>query len=178
MEERFDRAMGTPDWHSRFPGASLYNMVAPVFDHNLLLLDTKPTLFRSRRRHFWFKNRWLMESQLKSVVQKAWEGFKDFHIVSRLEAIGEVLNSWGNQSDSLFHLRKRTLEQKFEELQNNVTNSAMIEYGEVRAELGKLLIQEEAIWKQRAKLFWLKDEDLNTKFFHQSASMRRKRNHI
>ncbi|MCH80014.1 hypothetical protein A2U01_0000776 [Trifolium medium] len=36
----------------------------------------------------------------------------------------------------------------------------------------RLLMQEEAYWKQRAKMHWLKEWDLNTIFFHMSASSR------
>ncbi|KAL8545720.1 hypothetical protein ACS0TY_005735 [Phlomoides rotata] len=49
---------------------------------------------------------------------------------------------------------------------------------QTRAELGKLLLQEEAHWRQRAKVYWLRDEDFNTNFFHQTASARRRVNKI
>ena len=42
----------------------------------------------------------------------------------------------------------------------------------------QLLIQEDAFWRQRAKVHWLRDGDLNTKFFHAAASSRRKVNKI
>ncbi|KAM5560293.1 hypothetical protein ABKV19_021457 [Rosa sericea] len=42
--------------------------------------------------------------------------------------------------------------------------------------LNELLRREESFWRQRAKIFWLSDGDLNTKFFHQRASNRRKKN--
>lgn len=48
----------------------------------------------------------------------------------------------------------------------------------LESKLHQLLQQEHAFWKQRAKVFWLTDGDLNTKFFHQSANNRRKRNCI
>lgn len=44
--------------------------------------------------------------------------------------------------------------------------------------LNDLLRQEQVFWKQRAKNFWLSDGDMNTKFFHQCASNRRKKNLI
>lgn len=34
------------------------------------------------------------------------------------------------------------------------------------------------LWKQRAKKFWLRDEDLNTKFFHVSTTCRAKVNQV
>lgn len=44
--------------------------------------------------------------------------------------------------------------------------------------MGKLLIQEETIWRQRAQVHWFQGGDLNTCFFHQSASSRKKKNKI
>jgi hypothetical protein len=41
-----------------------------------------------------------------------------------------------------------------------------------------LLIQEDTFWRQRAKTHWLRDGDLNTKFYHASATSRRKVNKI
>ncbi|KAK2396409.1 hypothetical protein QL285_058064 [Trifolium repens] len=41
-----------------------------------------------------------------------------------------------------------------------------------------LLIQEDTFWRERAKTHWLRDGDLNTKFYHASATSRRKVNKI
>ncbi|KAL6343172.1 hypothetical protein AAG906_020970 [Vitis piasezkii] len=45
-------------------------------------------------------------------------------------------------------------------------------------ELNLVLRQEEEYWKQRAKLFWLKAGDSNSRAFHLAASKRRSRNAI
>ena len=42
----------------------------------------------------------------------------------------------------------------------------------------KLLAQEDTFWKQRSKFFWLQDGDSNSKFFHSTASTRRRSNRI
>ncbi|CAJ2637965.1 unnamed protein product [Trifolium pratense] len=41
-----------------------------------------------------------------------------------------------------------------------------------------LLVQEEGYWKQRAKMHWLQEGDLNTRFFHMSVSARSKKKKI
>lgn len=40
--------------------------------------------------------------------------------------------------------------------------------------MGEILLKEDVYWKQRAKQFWLKEGDKNTRFFHGTANARRK----
>lgn len=49
---------------------------------------------------------------------------------------------------------------------------------EKKTRLSTLLAQEDAFWKQRAKVYWLRDGDTNSRFFHAMASARKRRNHI
>lgn len=42
--------------------------------------------------------------------------------------------------------------------------------------LNDLLHLEQTFWRQRSRVFWLTDGDLNTRFFHQRATNRRRRN--
>lgn len=51
-------------------------------------------------------------------------------------------------------------------------------YFEEKEKLHQLLLHEEIYWKQRAKVFWLEEGDSNTRFFHASASTRKKQNCI
>ena len=48
----------------------------------------------------------------------------------------------------------------------------------LRWEINGLLIKEEKMWKQRSRALWLQEGDQNTKFFHNKASHRYKRNRI
>lgn len=51
-------------------------------------------------------------------------------------------------------------------------------YFEEREKLNELLMHEEVYWKQRAKMFWLSESDINSRFFHAQALKRKKINHI
>ena len=48
----------------------------------------------------------------------------------------------------------------------------------IRADINLLLYHEEVVWRQRSQSIWLPTSDKNTKFFHQRASQRRRKNHI
>ncbi|PNY09255.1 ribonuclease H [Trifolium pratense] len=47
-------------------------------------------------------------------------------------------------------------------------------YKDAHEKHARLLVQEETYWRQRAQMHWLQQGDLNTKFFHMSASVRSK----
>lgn len=51
-------------------------------------------------------------------------------------------------------------------------------YDDARDRYLSLLEQQEVFWKQRAKQFWLREGDQNTKFFHKYATGRKKANQL
>jgi hypothetical protein len=48
----------------------------------------------------------------------------------------------------------------------------------MKVELNELLLQEDLLWKTKSRETWLTCKDLNTKFFHASTLIRRRRNSI
>ena len=48
----------------------------------------------------------------------------------------------------------------------------------LKFEINDLLHQEELVWRQQSRSIWLLASDKNTKFFHQQASHRRRKNQI
>ena len=47
---------------------------------------------------------------------------------------------------------------------------------QLEKEINVLLDKEVKMWAQRSQVLWLKDGDKNTRFFHNKASQRRRRN--
>ncbi|KAJ1430165.1 Ribonuclease H-like superfamily [Sesbania bispinosa] len=65
-----------------------------------------------------------------------------------------------------------------EELRGCHDTDSIQRYNMLHDKMDCLIMQEEAFWKQRAKVFWLREGDGNTRFFHAMANARKKRNVI
>jgi hypothetical protein len=90
----------------------------------------------------------------------------------------DKLKSWGRRKIMTFKQEVATCGEEMERLRGSNDSVNSERYKEVQERHAIMLIQEEAYWRQRAKMHWLKDEDLNTKLFHMSASARARRKKI
>jgi hypothetical protein len=85
-----------------------------------------------------------------------------------------VLSSFGAVRSELRKLRR--------DLQAYRADSSRVspsyEEQKIEQRIVELSFCEEVMWRQRARVQWLKEGDKNTKFFHQKASNRKKKNCI
>nr|DAD24222.1 TPA_asm: hypothetical protein HUJ06_025685 [Nelumbo nucifera] len=124
----------------------LQNLVAPVSDHNPILLETVS----------------VSRPGLNKMVEDAWSLSRMGDVSSRLDQCGRALAKWA----VIERLRDINIPSDIETVK------------EKKIELLKLLGQEEDYWRQHSKSFWLHDGDANTKYFHVTASTRKRTNRI
>lgn len=142
MEERLDRAMGTPSWYAKFHHARLSNLIALVSDHNPILLNTEP-VFRCRiHKPFRFENKWLHELDIQYVVERSWRGFRDFSLLNRLAATIGTLHDWGLHVSRAWNNNKRDIEKEIRRLEENLSAASLSRYQEVKTALFILLSKE------------------------------------
>ncbi|GAU35438.1 hypothetical protein TSUD_375280 [Trifolium subterraneum] len=67
---------------------------------------------------------------------------------------------------------------RMNEFRGNQDEEGSMQYQELSERHATLLIQEEGYWKQRAKMNWLQEGDMNTRFFHMSAIVRSKKKKV
>lgn len=58
------------------------------------------------------------------------------------------------------------------------TNEERSKRKEMKSELERLITMEEISWQQKSRVCWLKEEDNNTRFFHQMLNSHRSYNHL
>jgi exonuclease III len=157
VEERLDRAMVTPNWADFFPNVRLLNLLASHSDHSPLLLQTDLVVVMRHSHSFKFENNWLEEPDIEEVVSNGWGLGIDGEVVDRLKLCADGLQQWGRRKRVRFKEKIQECGQELELLREYQDPENSNRYKELIEQHATLLIQEEAFWKQRAKMHWLKE---------------------
>ncbi|XP_039682996.1 uncharacterized protein [Medicago truncatula] len=174
-EARIDRALCSAPWQNLFPHNSLQTLVAPMSDHTPLLLQHDPATWRTPHNSFRFNNSWLIEPDLSHYVKDNWSYYPTSNIVTKLNYCVEDMKLWSKANHPHFNQRKMQLKNQIETMRasNDATDNPRLL--ELQNSLTNLLLQEDVYWRQRSKIYWLKDGDTNSKFFHCTTSSRRRK---
>ncbi|XP_074328182.1 uncharacterized protein LOC141666094 [Apium graveolens] len=165
-------------WWSKFPLCTLTVFHAIVSDHEPLKLELLNSKIPAKQFRFRFENTWLKESTFHAEVSNFWHNLPSMHLLPKLIEVSKYMAKWGR---GFFHkFREKVAKQKetIDGLKNREDDDGVQMYFDEKDRLEEILSHEEAYWKQRAKSFWLKDGDTNSKYFHVAASSRKKLNYL
>ncbi|XP_019163496.1 PREDICTED: uncharacterized protein LOC109159839 [Ipomoea nil] len=178
VEERLDRAVATTEWMDMHEDVVVHNLFARSSDHCAIMvkLDAEPV--RAAPRAFKFESAWLLEEGCAKVVGDAWRLSRGMDFQSRITTCGEHLRRWGGDHHRRFGVRIQHLRRILVNLKEDRNPQGIMNFREAEDELEGLLKSEEVFWRQRSKQLWLKHGDANTKYFHKTATARRKQNQL
>ncbi|GMI82621.1 hypothetical protein HRI_001931400 [Hibiscus trionum] len=181
IRERLDRAVANTEWWGLFPGYTVNHLTHTMSDHCPLLIDTAGHSISHRSNHsdrFRFDANWVMEEEMVEQLQTYWES-SDSPVPARLKDLGSILQKWSMKNKKDRGARKKILQNRLTELTSaDPDEEVLAELLEVKLRLNMEADKEELYWEQRARVNWLKYGDRNTPFFHNFATMRKKRNSI
>lgn len=177
-EVRLDRALITASWLQLFPSVKLYNLEGSTSDHNPILLIPESVSKMGGHRSFRFENAWLTEPMCKQVVMDSWETAAHNDIQSKIKYCGKNLQEWGKEITGKFSSRIKACRLEMKRLRKCRDIVSVQKYKDSKSDLIRILEQREIFWRQRSKQLWLHSGDKNSRYFHASASARRRTNQI
>ena len=127
---------------------------------------------------------WVTDPECGNTVSRAWShqcenGTPMFTVASKLKRCKKDLKKW---SKAHFGNVKKQIQQTKEMLwkaeERLVKENNYEEVLRLKSELNVLLDKEEQMWHQRSRVQWIKSGDKNTRFFHGTATNRKRQNFI
>jgi hypothetical protein len=134
-------------------------------------------------RPFRFEAIWTKDESSTEVVERAWqtdvEGSHAFQLAKKFQIVKREFLKWNKEHFGQTRTRIKELERKIEVLQGMDPTTEVVEAeAALCLELNDWLEREELKWRQKSREIWLKEGDKNSRFFHLSTLVRRRRNFI
>jgi hypothetical protein len=178
---RLDRAVADDRWRNIYTDVSVVHLVSPCSDHCpvLVQLDKENRTIQGRKC-LHYEILWERDNGLPEVIKNAWAGLGtksdlgDIH--GALNQVMLALHKWGNKKFGNVTRQLANMRRKVESLM--ACGAPQSEIREAMDMMNDLLYKEEMLWLQRSRIMWLKEGDRNTRFFHNKAVWRAKKNRI
>jgi hypothetical protein len=182
IKERLDRGVANCHWIHFFPSYSVVHLPAHSSDHCPLLLNTSQIL-PSLPRPFRFEAFWTRDPTCGLVIEEAWSPFiagsPSYCLTKKLKLTKEAIKFWNKHYFGTIKSKvDRTLFLLDEVQQAHPSDANLAKEFHLQSLLDEYLLQEESLWKTKFRELWLTATDLNTRFFHTSTIIRRRRNFI
>ena len=175
----------TPSWEVKFPSVCQKRLSRLLSDHFPILLEGGN--FHRGRRPFRFENMWLKDKGFVERIRSWWESYQfygapSFVLAKKLKALKVDLKRWnveefGNVEEKGKKLWSDLRGLETVEESRILTVEEKLDKERIRGELEKMTL-EEISWRQKSRVFCIKEGDRNTKFFHRMANSHRRFNSI
>lgn len=182
IQAQQDHGFANDVWRLLFPEATIIHLAAIQSDHRPLLLK----LYKSEvfpPRPFRFESMWTLDQSVIDKIHEAWNtpiGGSPLHqIVCSLKNTKLALKLWNKTIFGRVQTLINDTRLQIAANQDAPSNVNSLSRDKILQEsLDHLLLKEQFLWKDKAKEEWLEEGDRNSRFFHVSTIIRRRRNHI
>lgn len=176
VAQRLDRALASLSWAMKFPATSVYPLPKFKSDHSPILVKLNPQLSKERRK-FQTENWWMIKPGFEQVCQRvAQEGSCNWEKTRK--AFKTEVRKWVKVQVTPDGMLK-DVESRMASL--NALQPDLVDRQEesnLQAEHDRILLMRESCWYQWARVNRALFGDSNSKFFHATATTRRRRNLI
>ncbi|XXG49420.1 hypothetical protein AAC387_Pa02g3610 [Persea americana] len=139
-------------------------------------MDPNPLGHIHKSKRFRFENLWLREVDCVDVIRNSWVSSVGSPIQRKISVCGSALLEWGGHLARDFRNCMSDCKRRMVLLRGSRDQEGIDEFTEAKNRYNALLHSHEVFWKQRSKSFWLKEGDMNSRYFHMTASARKRKN--
>ncbi|XP_057746261.1 uncharacterized protein LOC130965520 [Arachis stenosperma] len=178
--KRLDRAISNLDWRICFYEACVETLPRIKSDHHPILIKCTGNSHVLKNKPFWFEYMWMQHKEFQPFLKNNWN--RDLALDESIKVFVEKVKQWNhNIFENIFN-QKRILLSRLKGIQNSPRygRSEFLDNLEddLNKELEVILDREQMFWIQKSKETWMVEGDRNTKYYHNKAIIRRRRNKI
>uniref|UniRef100_A0A803P438 CCHC-type domain-containing protein n=1 Tax=Cannabis sativa TaxID=3483 RepID=A0A803P438_CANSA len=182
IRKRLDRVIADSQWCLLFPNASVCHLPIYGSDHAPFCLNVWG-INEKLCYPFRFLEVWTSSKECGEVIDRAWaQHIPVWHsnrFQRKLQITKQELKCWNLNKFGFVDRRLKDLKHSLGLIQGApVTQSLLENEAGIQLEILELEAKMEKIWKQKSRENWLKYGDNNTKFFHASTVVRRRKNRV
>lgn len=178
--------MSNIGWRQKFPTTTITHLVSRTSNHLPLILQTISDggFCVNGAWGFKFEESWLLWDDCEMIVDGAWSlvsraGSAVQAIKEKIKGCGESLFEWGASKTHPDTKEIKKLQEQVDILNGSaLTKENKAKFLNVSKRLDDLFIKQKIYWHQCSRVYLMKNEFKNTKFFHSKASQRQSRNFI
>ena len=171
---RLDRAAANSSWAESYPTARCMYLAYEGSDHRPIISVFEPGKKR-RPGLFRYDRRLKDNAEVTKLILEAWAKASNMPIAERIKVIRGVISRWNKEHQANSRLLIEQKRQELETAQSSSENNTQLIH-QITEDLKKAYKAEEAYWRQRSRLLWLRLGDRNSGFFHAATKNRRRAN--
>lgn len=182
IRSRLDRGVCNMNWQIQFPESQITHLPRIASDHCPIMLSLQSNHHpRSQFKPFKFFMMWIDHPDYKRLVNQVWQT-QSLSLEDKISETAKQLQVWNKETFGNIFSQKKTILKRLAGIQNaldrNVNPYLHRLERELQLHLTDIMEKEEKYWLQKSRITWLKEGDRNTKFFHLSTLIRRRRNKL
>ncbi|XP_073362819.1 uncharacterized protein [Aegilops tauschii subsp. strangulata] len=183
VKARIDRGVANSEFLQHFELARVRHISAIESDHCFVFVETRVSVDRRGPRQFRYENVWQSHVDYDRIVADLWRknhsGQGLASISATLQCMQVELGTWGAREFGCLAKTVKKLQKKLELLRaQTVGRGPSNEEKATVIKLREALRQEEVWMRQRSRVPWLREGDINTKYYQAQAAQRKRMNRL